>query len=201
MTTEPGTVAALPEPRPTDATPAIVELDGWSLEAFSPDEAELLVDLLGQRGHRYLLDLPADAEVLKLVLEEVGKQAWALPAAMVSDGALAGFATTALPNLRALHASVTALFVDPASARLPLAMYLRQLFWSFPLHRVHTQVPSLDLTREYVDLLESVGFTVEGRLVDHSVIGGQTFDTVALGLLRGDFEAWCAEHEPRLALR
>jgi hypothetical protein len=124
-----------------------------------------------------------------------------MPAALVRDDELGGFGATALPNIRALNASVTALFVDPETATTPLAMYLRHLFWTFPLHRVHTQIPDLDLTREYIELLQRVGFAVEGRLVEHARIAGQTFDVVALGLLRSDFEVWCDQHEPRLSLK
>ena len=32
---------------------------------------------------------------------------------------------------------IAALFVDPSMARVPLAMYVRHLFWSFPLRRLH----------------------------------------------------------------
>jgi len=196
-----GSVPHLPQTDAPNPTPAIVELDGWRLEPFTPNEAPLLSQLLQQRGHRYLLEVPTDEATIKLLLSEVGKHAWAMSGALIRDDELVGFGATALPNLRALHASVTALFVDPASARTPLALYLRHLFWSFPLHRLHTQIPDLDLTREYVDLLTSVGFRVEGRLVDHAHIGGQSFDVIALGLLRSDFEAWCDADEPRLGLR
>jgi hypothetical protein len=180
--------------------PAVVALDGWSLQPFTADEAPLLAQLLAQRGHRYVLDVSPDEATLRAVLAEIIKSAWTLPCAFVRGDEMAGFATTALPNVRALHAAFTALFVEPSEARLPLAMYVRHLFWSFPLHRLHAQIPDLDLTREYVELLTSVGFAVEGRLVDHSHIGGQTFDVVALGLLRPDFEAWIASNEPRLTL-
>lgn len=186
-------------PDRSNPAPAIVELDGWSLEPFTPDDAPLLVELLGQRGHRYVLDVPADEAVLRTMLTEVARQPWSLPLAAIRDGACAGFATTALPNVRALHASVAALFVDPATSRLPLAMYLRHVLWAFPVHRLHTQIPAMDLTWEYIELLQSVGFVDEGRLVRHAVIGGQEFDVVALGLLRSDFEAWCEAEEPRLA--
>lgn len=186
--------------RPSDAPAAITELDGWTLDPFTVDEAPLLAQLLQHRGHRYVLDIPADPAVIAQLLTELAKQPWSLPLAIARGDELAGFATTALPSLQALNASVAALFVDPSTGRLPLAMYLRHLFWSFPLRRVHTQLPDMDLTREYIELLTSVGFEVEGRLRAHATVGGQTFDVVALGLLRTDFEAWCAAHEPRLSL-
>ncbi len=186
-------------PRATDAPPAIAALDDWRIDAFRMDDIPLLSQLLHQRGHRYLLEVPTDEDSLRTIIGGLSKQPWSMPIAILKGEDLAGFGTTALPNLQALHASVAALFVDPAEGRTPLAMYLRHVFWSFPLRRLHTQVPELDLTREYIDLLQSVGFVVEGRLLEHANIGGQTFDVVALGLLRTDFEAWSAEHEPRLA--
>jgi hypothetical protein len=182
------------------ASPALVDLDGWSIQPFTAAETPLLTALLDQRGHRFLLDVPLDDATLRSVLMELTKSPWSLPCAVVRDDEMAGFATTALPNVRALNTGFTALFIDPAGAVVPLSMYVRHLFWSFPLHRLHAQIPDLDLTREYIDLLTAVGFVVEGRLVDHAHIAGQSFDVVALGLLRSDFEAWTAAHDPRLSL-
>jgi hypothetical protein len=196
-----GTVGRLPTPSTTGPTPAIVELDGWSIEPFEDDDAPLLVELLGQRGHRYVLDVPIDDAVLRTILGELRRQPWTMPVAFVRDDACAGFGTTALANVRSLNASIGALFVDPDASAIPLAMYVRHLFWTFPLHRLYTQIPDMDLTREYVELLRSVGFAEEGRLTSHAMIGGQTFDMVALGLLRADFERWIDEHEPRLRFR
>jgi len=95
---------------------------------------------------------------------------------------------------------VLALFVDPPSSVAGLALFVRHVFWNFPLHRLHTQIPTLDLTTEYIRLFEGAGFVDEGRLRAHTLVAGQAFDAAALGLLRPDFEAWCSEHEPRLAL-
>jgi hypothetical protein len=192
------TVAAQP---PVDPAPAVVELDGCSLQLLEPEHAPLVVELLGMRGNRYVIDIPADERLIAGALVELPNQPWTLPMAVVRDGVCIGMGTTALANLKSLHASLTAMFVEPPTATLPLAMYIRHLFWTFPLHRLHAQIPAMDLTHEYVELLASVGFTDEGRLVDHVMIGGQSFDMVALGLLRADFERWCDEHEPRLALR
>ncbi len=194
-------VARLTSPPRTDPAPAVVDLDGWSLQPLRPEHAPLVVQLLGLRGHRYVLDIPADEATIARALTDLPREPWTLPLAVVRDDECVGMATTALANVKALHASLTALFVDPPRSTLPLAMCVRHLFWMFPLHRMHAQVPAMDLTNEYVELLMSVGFTDEGRLVSHAVIAGQTFDMVALGLLRSDFDAWCDEHEPRLSLR
>ena len=183
-----------------EAAPAVVEHEGISLQRLEPQHAAVVASLLRMRGHQFILDIPTDEGTITQALVELAKQPWTMPLAAVRDGECLGVATTALPNVKSLHANFTALFVDPDSARLPLAMCVRHLFWNFPLHRLYTQVPDMDLTREYVDLLTSVGFDVEGRLVDHALVGGRPFDMVALGLLRPAFEKWCGEHEPTLVL-
>jgi hypothetical protein len=181
-------------------SPAVVELDGWSLEPLQPEDAPLVLELVAQRGHRYIFDVAPDEKAIAAVLADLPRQPWTLPLMMVKDDSCAGMATTALPNFKSLHSSVVALFVDPAASVLPLAMYLRHVFWNFPLRRLHAQIPVMDLTREYVELLCAVGFKDEGRLVNHTIIAGQQFDMAALGLLRADFEEWCATNEPRLSL-
>jgi len=187
--------------RTRDPAPAVVDLDGFTVQPLEPGHAALVVDLLGCRGNRYVLDFPADADTVAAAITSIAREPWSLPLGAVRDGELVGVATTALANLKSLNAGFTALFVDPPSAKLPLAMMVRHLFWTFPLHRLYAHIPAMDLTQEYVDLLTSVGFINEGRLVDHAVIGGQPFDMVTLGLLRPDFERWCAAHEPRLDLQ
>ena len=186
--------------QPQEAAPAVVDHEGISLQRLEPQHAPVVAALLGMRGNQFILDVPADEALIAQALTDLPKQPWTLPLAAVRDGECLGVVTTALPNVKSLHANVTALFADPETARLPLAMCVRHLFWNFPLHRLYVQIPDMDLTREYVDLFTSVGFEVEGRLVDHALVGGRPFDMVALGLLRADFERWCGEHEPVLVL-
>ncbi len=199
-TSRPGSGGAATRATVADASPAIVDLDGWSLLPLVPDHAPLVAQLLGERGNRYVLDVPPDEGMIRAALVDLPRQPWSLPLAIAREEGCMGVAATALANVKALHASLMALFVDPARATLPLAMAIRHLFWSFPLHRLHAQIPAIDLTAEYVELLRSVGFEDEGRLVGHALIAGQPFDMVTLGLLRRDFERWCDAHEPRLAL-
>jgi hypothetical protein len=187
---------------PRDPVPAVVELDGWTIRLLEPSHSELVVQLLAQRGNRYVLDMPnADAATVTALIGELSRSPWTLPLAATRDGELFGVGTTALADVKSLHASFTSLFVDPPAARTPLAMIVRHLFWSFPINRLHVQIPAMDLTREYVELYTSVGFVDEGRLVAHALVGGQPFDIAVLGLLRRDFEAWTDAEEPRLGLR
>lgn len=182
------------------ATPALTELDGWTLEPITPDDADVVAELLALRGHRYILDIPPDPVAIRPALEAILAEPWSMPLGMARDDGLGGVAATALANVKACSASLLAFFVDPAVGTLPLALYIRHLLWMFPLHRLYAQIPDMDLTREYVELLRGVGFVDEGRLAQHATIGGQHFDMVVLGLLRPDFETWCAANEPRLAL-
>lgn len=187
-------------PRPTDPAPAVVDLDGISLQPLEPDHAPLVVQLMEQRGHRYILDLRPNVQGIRSALSMLAGQTWTLPLAAIRGTECIGMATTALPNVKSLSASFTALFVDPAESTLPLAMFIRHLLWNFPLHRLYAHIPAMDLTREYVELLGSVGFVEEGTLQQHLVAAGQRFDVHVLGLLRPDFDAWAAANEPRLRL-
>lgn len=185
----------------TAGSNSVVALDGIELAPLEPWHAPQLLEMVERRGNRYLLDVAgASVDQLGAAVAELAKAPWSLPMAMLRDDYCVGMATTALANLRSLSAGVTALFVDPPSSRTALALYVRNVFWNFPVTRLHTQIPVLDLTSEYLGLYLSAGFVDEGRLVDHAQVGGQHFDAAALGLLRTDFEQWCADHEPRLAL-
>lgn len=183
-----------------DATPAIAELDGITLDRLHPDHAGLVVGLLRMRGHAQLLDLVPEERNIASLIQTMAGQPWSLPMIAVRDGECVGVAASVLADVKSLNASLLTMFVEPGESTLPLAMMLRQLYWTFPLHRLHIQIPDMDLTREYVDLLTSVGFDVEGRLVDHLIAAGRPFDVIALGQCRADFEAWCDIHEPRLRL-
>lgn len=179
---------------------SVVSLDGLELVPLEPAHAAIVLEMATRRGNQYLIDLGRDEEEVARVLAQLARAPWALSLAVLRGAECVGMATTGLANLRSMNASILGMFVDPPSAGPALALCIRHLFWNFPLHRIHTQVPLLDLTREYVDLYRAVGFEDEGRLHDHALVGGQAFDAAVLGLLRPEFEAWCAAHEPRLAL-
>lgn len=182
------------------ASPAVLELDGISIRPLDAANAGVVVSLLGMRGHNLIVDLPRDPAAIAQMFGALAGQPWTLPLAAVRDNECIGVCTSALADVKAMHTSFTTMFVEPAEATLALAMCVRHLFWSFPVRRFHAQIPDTDLTREYVGLLESVGFVDEGRLRQHAIVGSQPFDVVSLGLLRADFEQWCEREEPRLAL-
>jgi hypothetical protein len=178
----------------------VYELDGWSLEPLDSRDGMLIAELLVQRGHRYLLDFPPDPDLIGGAVDLLAKEPWTLLLGTIRDDVCAGVATTFATNVKNGCANLVALFVDPANAALPLALYMRHLFWSFPINRLYAHIPDMDMTREYIDLYQAAGFVDEGRLVKHAVIGGHEFDVVTLGLLRSDLAEWCRANEPRLAL-
>jgi RimJ/RimL family protein N-acetyltransferase len=91
-------------------------------------------------------------------------------------------------------------FNKPAEAVKPLAVYVRHVFWSSPLHRVYVQLPLLAGATAYIRLLLGSGFQQEGVVRGHAYVDGRPRDVAVIGLLRRDFEAWCRENELRLAL-
>ena len=182
---------------PIDAMTAWREL---SLVPLEPDDAPQVMELATHRGNGFLVDFGASEAGVRDLLAQLSASTWALPMAILHGEDCIGMATTSLANTKSLHASVLGLFVEPAAATEAFALYLRHVFWNFPLHRIYAHVPVLDVTREYLTLFASVGFVDEGRLVDHVIAAGQPFDVATLGLLRHDFQAWCSSTASELAL-
>ena len=60
-------------------------------------------------------------------------------------------------------------------------------FHDLDLHRIELNVAAFNARA--VRCYEKVGFTVEGRLRDHRYVSGRYYDTLLMGLLRGDFDA------------
>jgi len=50
-----------------------------------------------------------------------------------------------------------AFFREPEAATLALAMYVRHLFWSFPVQRLYTQFPLVGTGAAYLALYEAAG--------------------------------------------
>jgi hypothetical protein len=100
-----------------------------------------------------------------------------------------------------LNAYLVAVFEEPASADRLLALYIRQVFWAYPLRRLYSQLPQSVEVKPYIDLLLRTGFQGEGILAGHIEAGNaKAMDAIALGMLREEFDSWCAINEPRLSL-
>lgn len=179
---------------------SIVERGGIALRQLTPDDAPLLLSLRREGRNAALLEGLLDVdELARGFLEALKLDLWALPMVATRDGRPCGVLLNTETDLQSLNCRLVALFSRPERSRLPLALYLRHLFWSLPLHRVYARVPAPleDCERLY----ESLGFACEGSLAAHQLHAGRLVDVRLLGLLRRDFDAWCEEREPWLALR
>jgi hypothetical protein len=133
-------------------------------------------------------------------LERSAQSAYGLPLLILRDGEPFGLATNALGSPRVLNGYLLAFFREPEAATLALAMYVRHLFWSFPVQRLYTQFPLVGTGAAYLALYEAAGFQSEGVLRQHALIAGRPCDVGVLGSLRPEFEQWWSERDGRLAL-
>lgn len=116
------------------------------------------------------------------------------------QGKPSGLYVMNVSQLKNLNAYLVALFEQAATAEHLLALYIRQAFWAYPLHRLYAQLPSRLEVQPHIDLLMGCGFKREGVLRGHIEVAHKAVDAVVLGLLRDDFDAWCMQNEPRLSL-
>jgi hypothetical protein len=103
-------------------------------------------------------------------------------------------------QLKNLNAYLVFLFEQPATAERLLALYIRQAFWAYPLHRLYAQLPSRLDVQPHIDLLLRSGFKHEGVFRGHIDVADKPVDALVLGMLRDEFDAWCAQSDPRLSL-
>lgn len=150
--------------------------------------------------NRLLIDLPAEQAEAILFLQQLEKQPWSMLMVAQQGGKRIGAVATGLTNLVSLNTYLLAMFLEPAAAVMPLALFTRHLFWTFPLERLYVQFPLLDETVAYGQLYEQVGFQREGVMKKHQSIAGRRHDVAVYGLLRGDFDRWWAAHDPRMTL-
>ena len=164
------------------------------------DDVNTLIDLQGIDDNRLLLDLPQTPQGWEAMIRSLAAQAWSLPMLLLGVGQPIGVAAIGLTNLRSRNSYLLSLFATPAQSRVPLALYIRHLFWNFPLTRLYVHIPAVSELEPYLDLHQGVGFRLEGSLRQHTLIGGVRHDVTVLGLLREEFESWCQLHEKRLSL-
>jgi hypothetical protein len=182
-------------------SPPLLELDGYSLQRMVTADLPFVLDLHRTGANRLLVDLPASPEESLAFLQRLEKQPWSvLTVVRAKTGVPIGAAATGLTNLVSLNTFLLAMFLDPASATIPLGLLTRNLFWNFPLERVYVQFPMVEETRAYSELYQSAGFQREGVMRKHQAIGGERHDVIVLGLLRSDFDSWWAAKDPRISL-
>jgi hypothetical protein len=181
----------------SSAVPAVLELDGFAWREAGPVDAGTLDALAARGSNRVLFNLPASSDEF---LARVGRPGFRIAMLCTHDSKPIGAAATTERNNRSLNVQLLCFFIEPSEAALPLAAYVRHLFWSLPLHRVYVQMPLVPGADAYGQLLQACGFQDEGRVSEYAMIAGKPTDVAVLGLLRREFEAWCQEHEKRLAL-
>ena len=175
----------------------VLELDGFVWRRAYADDAIALESLAARGANRRLFNLPTSAEAFAA---RIGRPGFTLPMLCTRGAQPFGAAATTRRNLRSLNAQLLCFFAQPARAAVPLATYLRHVFWTVPLHRVYVQLPLVAGASAYVRLLTACGFQQEGVLRNYAVLDERLFDVAGFGLLRPEFEEWCRENESRLKL-
>lgn len=176
---------------------AVLELDGFVWRPALSSDAGTLDELASQHAHRLLFALPASRDDFA---SRIGEWGFRLPMLCTCESRPVGAAATSMRNNRSLNLQLLCFFAQPEIASLALAIYVRHVFWSLPMHRIYVQMPLVPGADPYVQLLRSIGFQDEGVVRGHALIDGRTYDVTALGMLRKEFEAWCLQNENRLTL-
>ncbi|HEV1997638.1 MAG TPA: GNAT family protein [Candidatus Dormibacteraeota bacterium] len=131
----------------------------------------------------------------------VRAEPWSTPMMLAADGEPVAVAMIGAADTQHRHGRLVVLAVLPREVVAPLTMYLRHVFWSYPLHRLYVVLPSrVAAVAAYADLLRSCGFVQEGTMVGHLRVATRMIDLDLFGLLRPEFDEWCRQNRPALAL-
>jgi len=183
--------------RPQVAALAVLELDGYAWRHAQAQDADVLERLAAAGSNRLLFTLPASTADFAAAISKPG---FRQPMLCYHGTIPFGAAAYSLRNNHNLNLKLTCFFLQPELATLALAVYVRHLFWSLPMHRIHGQLPLVEAGPDYVRLLKAIGFREEGVVRGHVIVGGQPHDLAVMGVLREEFEDWCLTNESRLAL-
>jgi hypothetical protein len=179
--------------------PAMLSSGPHSIRLLGRDDRGLLGDLYAHGPNTLLVEplaIPDDR-----FFDWLYALLWSLPMVLECDGRPVGVAFTIDPNVQSLNSRLVTLCVDPEACAPVVALYVRHLFWSFPLHRLYAYRPDLADLAAYGGLLRACGFIQEGLLRQHRASGGTGTDVFLYGLVRPEFDAWCDGHRPEWSLR
>jgi hypothetical protein len=176
-----------------------MELGDFAIRRLSEDDFPTLRPL-AEALPADIFAMPSTDTEFRAFVGEVASRVWSLPLVCVRAGDPVGMCFMNVAQFKNLNAYLVALFVQPEEAALPLALYIRHAFWSFPLHRLYVQLPATAAAIPHLETLERVGFQREGTLVAHVKAARGPQDVIVVGLLRDEFERWCKQNEPRLEL-
>jgi RimJ/RimL family protein N-acetyltransferase len=185
----------------TQSKPAagLLELDNFSIRGLRAGDLPA-VRSLAESTPAGVFELPVTDRAFQAFAGGLAKKPWSLPFLCFQDGRPVGMCLMSIAQVKNLNAYLVALFSVPAEATLPLAMYIRHAFWSFPLHRLYAQLPATAAVIPHVNILERAGFQLEGMFAGHVASAEGPQDAIVVGLLRDEFNVWCEQNEPRLAL-
>jgi hypothetical protein len=177
----------------------VLELDGFSIHPLGADDFPHVSSL--QRSiPPDVFQLPRTEQAYRAFMADLARKPWSLPFVCARAGEPLGICFMSVAQVKNLNAYLVALFSEPAASTLPLALYIRHAFWTFPLHRLYAQLPALNTVVPQMENLIQVGFKREGMLVAHVAGADGPEDAIVVGLLRNEFDLWCEQNEPRLAL-
>jgi diamine N-acetyltransferase len=183
---------------PPAPAPLVLSYGHVRLRPVQLGDAGLLAELWSH-GENSLLAVPDQASegIGEAMIRAFQQTMWG--AAFVAEGGADsfGFLAAAQADPYSQTAMLVAYFRDPDSAQYALRLYLRHLFWGYPLHRIGVQVPLA--CSGYLRVLDSVGFVREGIWREHRLIAGVRHDVVALGLLREEARANLQTVAPEIA--
>jgi hypothetical protein len=183
----------------SDPAEGLLSLNGESIRALT------IEDLVAVRRLRDvtppgLFALPGSAAELGAFIEGLAKKPWSMPMICSRDGEPVGLCLMSMAQLKNLNAYLVAVFAEPASSTGSLALYIRHAFWSYPLHRLYTQLPVNPFLKPQAELFARAGFMREGVLVKHVAAPDGPIDAESFGLVRVEFDEWCSKHRPELSL-
>ncbi|MEA2682380.1 MAG: hypothetical protein QOK05_708 [Chloroflexota bacterium] len=128
------------------------------------------------------------------VIGALQAEPWCNPMVLLQEEQPVGAALIAPADTQHLNGRLVVLAGEPRRCTDALALYIRHAFWSHPIHRLYAIAPRGYTS--HLELLRGCGFVDEGRLLGHLRVGARMQDLDVLGLLREDFDRWCAQYAP-----
>lgn len=181
------------------AAQGLTELGRESLRVLTADDLPAVLRLR-KLAPPEMFEVPGSAAELGGFIEGLAKKPWSLPMLCCQDDEPVGLCLMSAGQLKNLNAYLVAVFEEPGTATDALALYIRHAFWTYPLHRLYAQLPSTPAVKAHVALYSGAGFVGEGVLVGHIATPEGPVDAFVLGMLRDEFDAWCASNRPELSL-
>jgi RimJ/RimL family protein N-acetyltransferase len=178
----------------------INSLDEYSIESITANDLQKFINIIKDpeiKVHNRIPDTDAELEIF---FSRMGMHLWGSYVFAYRNNELVGIIGTSRGDPSSLSVEITSVLIKPDLAKFPLAIFLRRVFWNFPINRIYCYCPLTQNQSIFTELYMSVGFVNEGKLPRYWLEKNQRFDICILGLLREDFLNWCKLFEPRLLI-